>query len=116
MSRASFRDDRGWGRMCCSGRPYRPDPAREIAAIGLGPHLRGRDVLEIGAGEGRLTVGLAALARRVLAVDADGEAIAAARVAIRAAGFRNVSFAVAPAQAFAPARRRFDVAVFSWSL
>ncbi|MFN2520038.1 MAG: class I SAM-dependent methyltransferase [Candidatus Limnocylindria bacterium] len=104
------------GRIGCSGRSFRPDPAREIHAIGAERHLRGKDVLEVGSGDGRLTLGLAALAHRVVAVDPDASAIDAARLATRAAGLRNVVFLVRPAQALRLGRRRFDVAVFSWSL
>ncbi len=104
------------GRLGCSGRAFRPDPTREIRAIGAESRLRGRDVLEVGAGDGRLTLAIASIARRVLAVDPDAAAIDAARAAARTARLRNVSFKVAPAQHLDLGRRRFDVAVFSWSL
>ncbi|MDP9265728.1 MAG: class I SAM-dependent methyltransferase [Chloroflexota bacterium] len=106
----------GLGRTGCGGREFRPDPARELRDIGAEATLRRRDVLEVGAGDGRLTLAIAALAERVLAVDADPGAIEAARLAARRAGIRNVSFRVAPAQDLGLGRRRFDVAVFSWSL
>ncbi len=116
MSGVDEQDDGVCGRMGCSGRSFRPDPAREIRAIGAEHHLRGKDVLEVGSGDGRLTLGLASLARRVVAVDPDAPAIDAARFAARTAGLRNVTFLTRPAQALGLGRRRFDVAVFSWSL
>ncbi len=116
MTRDTCDDEDTSGRLGCAGRAFRPDPAREIRAIGAESRLRGRDVLEVGAGDGRLTLAIAALAHRVLAVDPDAAAIDAARAAARTARLRNVSFKVAPAQHLALGRRRFDVAVFSWSL
>lgn len=108
--------DTGPGRTGCTGRAFRPDPARELRDIGADVLLRGKNVLEVGAGDGRLTMAIAALARRVLAVDPDTGAIDAARIALKAAGRRNVTFKVAPAQELGLGRRRFDVAVISWSL
>ena len=73
-------------------------------------------MLEMGCGEGRLTVGIAADAEHVLAFDPAAEAIAEARVPSQP-NSRSASSIVPP-----PRRRleiephSFDLVVFSWSL
>jgi predicted RNA methylase len=89
----------------------------ELAAYGIVRGLRGAAVLDIGCGDGRLAFGaLAAGASVVLGVDADEEAIRAARRAARAAGSSGISFRVGAAQDLPAPTERFDVAILSWSL
>lgn len=62
------------------------DPeGHEIGALSALASFEGLDVLEIGAGDGRLTWPLARAARTWLAVEPDAEAMAAARAALPAA-------------------------------
>jgi ubiquinone/menaquinone biosynthesis C-methylase UbiE len=76
----------------------------------------GLHVLEVGCGDGRLTFRFAGAAASVLAVDPDAERIAEARRSLPAELERRVSFAVAGATEVNAPRRRFDLALFSWSL
>lgn len=78
--------------------------------------FRGRRVLEVGCGEGRLTSGIAEQARSVSAFDPDAGRVAEARATLPAELAAKVSFAVATAEEFEIERHAFDVVVFSWSL
>ena len=76
----------------------------------------GKDVLEIGCGDGRMTWRYAESTRSVLAIDPDEDSIAVAReqtpgklksrVAFMAAGITDVELA----------ENGFDVAILSWSI
>ena len=78
--------------------------------------FRGKDVLEIGCGDGRVTWLYADAAASVLAFDPDGPSIAAAgeetperlnsKVAFRVAGMTDIDLADAA----------YDVGLFSWSI
>jgi 2-polyprenyl-3-methyl-5-hydroxy-6-metoxy-1,4-benzoquinol methylase len=70
----------------------------------------------MGCGEGRLSVGLAADAARLLAFDPDAESVAAARRSLPADLVGRVSYRVASAQELEIERGAFDLVVFSWSL
>ena len=83
---------------------------RELAPVD------GLRVLEIGCGDGRLTLQFAGEAASVFAVDPDGDRIATARGALPAELEAKVSFAVAEAAEVKAPRRRFELALFSWSL
>jgi ubiquinone/menaquinone biosynthesis C-methylase UbiE len=88
----------------------------ESAALAGVPELDGARVLEIGAGDGRLTWQYAARAGSVVGVDTDGEAIADL-MEDRAPGLRSrVSALVADSQFLPFAAERFDAAVLAWSL
>jgi predicted RNA methylase len=87
-----------------------------LAALRRLADFRGRRVLEMGCGEGRLTVGIAADAARLLAFDPDGESVAVARSALPADLEERVSYRVASAQSIEIERGAFDLVVFSWSL
>lgn len=96
--------------------PLEVDPERvELEALDRLVDLDGRRVLEVGCGNGRLTYRYANRTTYVLGVDPDAAAIADAR-AVRPRALRTrvqfrISKTVVP-----PRRRRFDVALFSWSL
>jgi ubiquinone/menaquinone biosynthesis C-methylase UbiE len=78
--------------------------------------FRGRDVLEVGCGDGRLTWRYAGQARSVLALDPNAERVEQAIAAIPAALMPTVAFQMADiAEASVPSEA-FDVAVLSWSL
>ncbi len=78
--------------------------------------IKGRRVLEIGCGDGRLTRQLAPLASRVVAIEPDSAKIALARRLAAAEGIGNVSFRVASVERLRLRGDPFEVALFSWSL
>jgi ubiquinone/menaquinone biosynthesis C-methylase UbiE len=78
--------------------------------------LRGRQVLEMGCGDGRLTAGIAAEAQHVLAFDPDAESVVEGRRSLPAELSERVAFRAASAQEIEIERGAFDLVVFSWSL
>lgn len=92
-----------------------PDPRSEISLIERCVPLRGKDVLEVGCGNGRLTVAYAARARSVLAIEPDPTQVRRARARARAAALTHVRFAQRPAQTGIRGGP-YDVVLFSWSL
>lgn len=76
----------------------------------------GRDVLEIGCGDGRLTRRFAGGARTVLGIDLDAESIALATVQLPESLRSSVTFQMADITALDLPAAAFDVAVLSWSL
>ena len=61
--------------------------------------LAGLSVLDVGTGRGRLALALAPRCDRVIGIDRDESALAAARQAAAAAGLRNVEFVAVDAEA-----------------
>ena len=88
----------------------------ELEAVAQVANLTGLRVLELGAGDGRLTFDLARIASYVLATDSDEEEIAKAQAALRGDLADRVQFRVAEAAARDVGRGEFDVAFFTWSL
>jgi len=80
-------------------------------------HLEGAHVLEIGAGDGRLTWRYAHRAARVTAVEPSGAAVARANERLHRKD-SSVEFHQAAFEDFAAGREpeAFDVALLSWSL
>jgi ubiquinone/menaquinone biosynthesis C-methylase UbiE len=76
----------------------------------------GKDVLEIGCGDGRMTWRFAASARSVLALDPVAQSIADAQAVATSQSRSNVRFQVADITTAKSPSATFDVAVFSWSL
>lgn len=100
-----------------AGRDHAPrlDPEEaHLGAILRLADVRGRRVLEMGCGEGRLTVGLARAGARVLAFDPDEESVAAAARPDDVA--ERIEYRVASAAAIEIERGAFDLVLFSWSL
>lgn len=98
------------------------DDAREYPAIrdevGLIERhvpLDGKDVLEVGCGNGRLTFGYAARARSVMAIEPDPGQLGRARSRARRARLPNIRFSRRPAQTGIRGGP-YDVVLFSWSL
>lgn len=87
-----------------------------LAALRRLVDFRGRRVLELGCGDGRLTLGIARDAGSVLAFDPDAEAVARARSALPAGLAGRVAYQVASGKEIEIARHSFDLVVFSWSL
>lgn len=95
----------------------RVDPERnEVHALRRVTDWRGRRVLEIGCGDGRLTKRLASLGARVHAVDPDVARIRTARRGLPPSFASRVSFRVGHAGRLAYPARSFSVAIFSWAL
>ncbi len=105
---------RGIGRVVVVSR--HPRAGREIRAFGGRARFRGKDVLDIGTGNGRLAFDAARYARRVVGVEPSDGAVEIARRRADALGIRNVEFRVGTAQDLDTIRERFDIAIFSWSL
>jgi ubiquinone/menaquinone biosynthesis C-methylase UbiE len=78
--------------------------------------LRGKSVLEIGCGEGRLTLDYAPEALRIAASDPNADAIATARAALPVGLRDRVTFTVAGAAEVDVAPCSVDLVFFSWSL
>jgi len=102
-------------RFDCDDASGYPDPAHEIALIERAVRLRGRDILEVGCGNGRVTVAYAPTARSVVAIEPNAATVAKARARARRAGIGNTRFAAKPAQTGIRGGP-FDVVLFSWSL
>jgi 2-polyprenyl-3-methyl-5-hydroxy-6-metoxy-1,4-benzoquinol methylase len=92
-----------------------PEGAHLAALRRLGD-FRGRRVLELGCGDGRLTVGIARDAAGVLAFDPDGEAVERARLTLPAELAERVAYRVASGKEIELEPISFDLVVFSWSL
>ncbi|HEY8861148.1 MAG TPA: methyltransferase domain-containing protein [Candidatus Limnocylindria bacterium] len=93
-------------------------PADDVELRGLhgDRFFRGKDVLDIGTGDGRLVWLIAPMARSVVGVDPDPDGIRAATRDAKRRGVRNARFKVSVAQDLGVGRERFDTALFSWSL
>jgi ubiquinone/menaquinone biosynthesis C-methylase UbiE len=87
-----------------------------IAALRRLADFRGRRVLEMGCGDGRLTVGIAADAEHVLAFDPSADSVSEAQRSLPAELAERVVFRAASAQEIEIERGAFDLVVFSWSL
>ena len=82
-----------------------------------GPSLvRGKRVLDLGCGDGRLALGVAAYAKDVVGLDPDAELIASAADRARGAGLRNIRFMVGAGQSLPYVDGAFDVVILSWTL
>jgi ubiquinone/menaquinone biosynthesis C-methylase UbiE len=94
----------------------RPAAALEMGHWG-GPRLvRGKRVLDLGCGDGRLALGAALYARSVVGVDPDAELIRIAARRGRDAGLRNVTFEIGAGQSLSLSDGAFDVVILSWTL
>jgi 2-polyprenyl-3-methyl-5-hydroxy-6-metoxy-1,4-benzoquinol methylase len=84
-----------------------------LDALGRLADFRGKRVLEMGCGDGRLTAAIAPDAARVLAFDPDQGEVSKARESI---ANDKVTFEVATAEAIEVEPHSFDLVLFSWSL
>jgi ubiquinone/menaquinone biosynthesis C-methylase UbiE len=94
---------------------YPPD-GMEIRLIERFTTLRGRRILEVGCGDGRLTFQYAPTAAQVLAFDPDRLSIEDALDEQARLGVQNVAFRLGSIEQLPTRGAPFDVALFSWSL
>jgi ubiquinone/menaquinone biosynthesis C-methylase UbiE len=93
------------------------DPEGEhLAALRRLGGFRGQRVLELGCGDGRLTLGVAAESASVLAIDPDAEAVERARRCLPIELAQRVRYQVASGKEIEVEPGSFDLALFSWSL
>jgi 2-polyprenyl-3-methyl-5-hydroxy-6-metoxy-1,4-benzoquinol methylase len=99
--------------------PTKPvlDPeGAHLAALRRLVDFRALRVLELGCGDGRLTVPIARDAAYVLALDTDADAVDRARRSLPSELLDRVAYRVASGKAIQVERHSFDLTVFSWSL
>jgi protein-L-isoaspartate(D-aspartate) O-methyltransferase len=94
---------------------YPPD-GMEVRLIERFVSLRNRRVLEVGCGDGRLTVQYAPEAKAVVAMDPDRPSLEAAISECHYRGIHNVTFRLGAAEHLPARGAPFDIALFSWSL
>lgn len=92
-----------------------PEGAHLAALRRLGD-FRGRRALELGCGDGRLTVGIARDAASVFAFDPDAASVAGARRSLPSELAERVAYRVASGEEIELEPHSFDLVVFSWSL
>ena len=93
------------------------DPeGNEIEALQRIGDWRGNRVIEIGCGDGRLTLRLAGLGAVVHAIDPHAEAIRMARKNRPKKFARRIRYRVGQAEHLEQREASFDLAVFSWVL
>lgn len=93
------------------------DPeGREINWLHDFADFQDKDVLEIGAGDGRLTRRIADVAGRIAALDAAPEVLADAVVAFPPELRPKAGFLAATAEQLPFPSETFDLAVLAWSL
>ena len=97
--------------------PLRVDPEEnEICALKSVANWRGKRVLEIGCGEGRLTRRLAQLGALVSASDPDAQLIRAARKKSVQRFAKRIRYEVGKAERINHPSESFDLVVLSWVL
>jgi ubiquinone/menaquinone biosynthesis C-methylase UbiE len=87
-----------------------------LAALNRLGDFHGQRVLELGCGDGRLTLGIAEEAAHVLALDPDAEAVDRARRSLSAELAERVTYQVASGKEIEIEAHSFDLVLFSWSL
>jgi len=88
----------------------------EIATIRELVDLNGLRVVDVGCGEGRLSLACARDGAYVFGLDPDEDSIASARKQLPRALRGRVRFAVGDAAQVELPKGEFDLALFSWSL
>jgi 2-polyprenyl-3-methyl-5-hydroxy-6-metoxy-1,4-benzoquinol methylase len=95
----------------------RIDPEQnEVRALKSVAQWRGKDVLEVGCGNGRLTLRLARLGAKVTAVDPESTLIRSARKNLPERFADQIRYQVRKAEQLSYPNDAFDLVVFSWVL
>jgi len=94
----------------------RPPPKDELREYGGVSLVRGKRVIDVGCGDGRMALGCAPYASEVVGVDPDPSAIRLARTKAREQSASNVHFKVGVAQQLPFSDGYFDVVILSWTL
>src|SRR5438270_13626871 len=94
---------------------YPPD-GMEVRLIERFTTLKGRRILEVGCGDGRLTFQYAPTARQVMAIDPDRLSIEDALDEQAALRVSNIDFRVDSIEQLPARGAPFDVALFSWAM
>jgi 2-polyprenyl-3-methyl-5-hydroxy-6-metoxy-1,4-benzoquinol methylase len=93
------------------------DPERnEIRALKGVTNWRGKNVLEVGCGSGRLTLRLARLGVNILAIDPDPKLIRAAHKNMPEHFKERIRYRVGKAEQLKEQGNTYDLVVFSWVL
>jgi len=93
------------------------DPEQnEIRALERVTDWRGKRVIEIGCGTGRLTLRLAGLGARVQAIDVKQALVREARENLPRRFAEQISYHTGQSESMAFRTASFDLAVFAWSL
>jgi 2-polyprenyl-3-methyl-5-hydroxy-6-metoxy-1,4-benzoquinol methylase len=92
-----------------------PENSETNALAEFADNFAGKRVLEVGCGDGRVTLLYASHAAVVHAIDPDPDDIAAARKGLPLGLHDKVQFEATSIEAFAP-ETRFEVVLMSWSL
>ncbi|MDQ3380723.1 MAG: class I SAM-dependent methyltransferase [Actinomycetota bacterium] len=87
-----------------------------IAALRRLADFSGQRVLELGCGDGRLTLGIARDAASVFAFDPDADAVERARRSLPDELAERATYRVASGKLIELEPHSFDLVVFSWSL
>ena len=88
----------------------------ELKTIRALVNFSGQSVLEIGAGDGRLSWPFAPEAAQWIALDPDADEVNAAARALRENPFPTVRLLVGDGRALSFPAEYFDLALFTWSL
>lgn len=93
------------------------DPAgKEVRALARVTDWRGKRVLEIGCGDGRLTLRLARLGARVFAIDPEAKLIRLACKKLPKRFASQVEYHIGHAESLKHPDGVFDLVVFAWAL
>ena len=87
-----------------------------LAALRRLANFASASVLEVGCGDGRLSLGIAEQAATVLAFDPDEDAIKEAQATLPRQLTGRISYRAASATTIEIPRSEHDIVVFSWSL
>ena len=89
----------------------------EIRALQKAAAWKGKRILDIGCGDGRLTLRLAALGpQHIEAIEADSARLRLARENLPGRYSRLIRYHVGHAESLKYPKNQFDIVIFSWSL
>jgi ubiquinone/menaquinone biosynthesis C-methylase UbiE len=88
----------------------------ELQALTSVIDLNGLRVLEVGAGEGRMTIRYAGVTKSVVAIEPDEESLARAQSLVPPELQERISFRLVDAAELDEPAQSFDAAFLSWSL